>query len=115
MEIHHREIAPDAAVITVTGKVMMGSESEEITALVSDLLRAGKRVFVLDMAGITRIDSTGIGRFIASYNEVVAAGGQMCMAGAPKFVFQAFHVSRLDTVFRFFPSVDDACKAALTS
>ena len=111
MEISHYEIPPATVVVTVAGKVMMGPESEQITTFVSDLLRKGKRTIIFDLVNVTKIDSTGIGRFISSYNQVAAAGGETRMAEAPRFVFQAFHVSRLDTVFRFFPTVDEACKA----
>ena len=111
MEISHKEIAPDTVVVTIAGKVMMGPESEQITTLVNDLLGERKRIIIFDIAGINKIDSTGIGRFISSYNQVAAAGGEIRMAGAPRFVFQAFHVCRLDTVFRFYPSVDEACEA----
>lgn len=108
MEITHTEIAPDAVVIKVAGKVMMGTESEKIVTVVDDLLRAGKRIIVFDMGGITKIDSTGIGRFIASYNKIAATGGEMRMAGATGTLLQAFHVSLLDTVFRFYPDVEAA-------
>jgi anti-sigma B factor antagonist len=111
MEISHKEIAPHTVVATIAGKVMMGPESEQITTLVNDLLGEAKRIIIFDIAGITKIDSTGIGRFISSYNQVAAAGGEIRMAGAPRFVFQAFHVCRLDTVFRFYPSVNEACEA----
>jgi anti-anti-sigma factor len=111
MEISLNEIAPDTVVVTISGKVMMGSESEHITMLVSDLLRQAKRTIVFNVAGVTKIDSTGIGRFIASYNQVAAAGGEMRMAGAPGVVFLAFQVCRLDTAFRFYPTVNEACKA----
>jgi anti-anti-sigma factor len=111
MEIGHHGAAPDMAVITIAGKVMMGPESEQITTLVSDLLREAKRVIIFNVAGVTKIDSTGIGRFISSYNQVAAAGGEMRIAEAAGFVFQAFHVCRLDTVFRFYATVDQACKA----
>ena len=111
MEIRHYEIAPDMVVAEIAGQVMMGPESEQITTLVSDLLRDGKRTIIFNIADLTRIDSTGIGRFISSYNQVAAAGGEMRIAGAPRFVFRAFHVCRLDTVFRFYPTVDEACKA----
>ena len=111
MEINHNEIAPDLVVITIAGKVMRGPESEQITTFVSDLLRQAKRKIVFNLAGVTKIDSTGIGRFIFSYNQIVAAGGEMRIAGARGFVFQAFHVCQLDTVFRFYPSVDEACQA----
>jgi anti-anti-sigma factor len=111
MQVSHHEIAPDLVVVTIAGPVMRGPESEQITILVSDLLRQAKRTMIFDLAGVTKVDSTGIGRFISSYHQIVAADGAMRMAGARGFVFQAFHVCRLDTVFRFYPSVDEACKA----
>jgi len=110
-EITHREIAPRAVVVTLAGKLMIGSEGERIVTLVDDLLREGKRTIVFDIAGVTGIDSTGIGLFISSYNKAAAAGGEMRMAGAAGHVFDAFHVSLLDQVFPFFPSVEEACRA----
>src|SRR4051812_7585973 len=86
MEISHHEPAPDMVVVTITGKVMMGPESEQITTLVSDLLREAKRVIIFNVADVTKIDSTGIGRFISSYNQVAAVGGEMRIAGAAGFV-----------------------------
>jgi hypothetical protein len=38
----------------------------------------------------------------------MAVGGEMRMAGAGGHVFQSFHVSLLDKVFRFYPTVDAA-------
>jgi anti-anti-sigma factor len=111
IEISHYEIAPNIVVIRVAGKVMMGPESEQITTLVNELLKPGKHAIIFDIAGITKIDSTGIGRFISSYNQVAAKGGHIRMAAAPQFVFQAFHVCRLDTVFQFYATVEDACQA----
>jgi len=77
MEISHKEIAPGAAVVTLAGKIMMGAESEQIVSLVDSLLAQGKRTIVFDVAGVTHIDSTGIGRFISSFNKIMAAGGEM--------------------------------------
>jgi len=111
MEISHKEIAPGAAVVTLAGKIMMGAESEQIVSLVDSLLAQGKRTIVFDVAGVTHIDSTGIGRFISSYHKTSAAGGEMRMAGASGPLFHAFHVSLLDTVFRFYPDVEAASRA----
>jgi anti-anti-sigma factor len=110
MELSHNEIASDIVVIKLAGRVMMGSESEQITTLVSDLLKRSKRVIIFDLSGITAIDSTGVGRFISSYHQIAAAGGYMRMAAAPSLLIRVFHVSQLDTVFRFYPSIEDACK-----
>jgi anti-anti-sigma factor len=111
MEISHKDIAPGVVAIAIAGKVKMGPSSEPITQVVEEMLRQGKRLIVFDLSGVTSIDSTGIGRFISSYNKVLADGGQMRMAAASGHVFDAFHISLLDTVFRFYATVEDAAKA----
>lgn len=108
MEISHTEVAPGLVVVTLTGRIMMGPASEAIVAVVEDLLRQGKRNVIFDLGGVTSIDSTGIGRFISSYNKIAALGGDMRMAGATGHIFEAFHVSLLDTVFPFYPTAEDA-------
>jgi anti-anti-sigma factor len=110
MEISHKEVAPGVVAIALAGRVMMGPTSEPIAHRVEDLLRQGTRTIIFDLAGVTGIDSTGIGRFISSYNKVMAAGCDMRMAGATGQVLEAFHVSLLDTVFSFYDSVDAALK-----
>jgi anti-anti-sigma factor len=110
MEISHSEVAPGTIVVTVTGKVMMGTQSERIVSLVEELLRQGKKTVVFDLGGVTHIDSTGIGRFISSYNKLAAVDGEVRMANAAGHVFQAFHVSLLDKVFPFYTTVEDALK-----
>jgi anti-anti-sigma factor len=108
LEISHKEVAPATVVVTLVGKLMLGADGENIPGLVEDLLRQGKRTIVFDLSGVTVIDSTGIGRFIASYNKIAAAGGEMRMAGATGHLFQSFHVSLLDQVFPFFPTAEEA-------
>jgi anti-anti-sigma factor len=108
IEISHKGVAPGVVAIAITGRVTMGPSSEPIPHLVEDLLRQGTRTIVFDLAGVTSIDSTGIGRFISSFNKIMAAGCEMHMAGATGQVFEAFHISLLDTVFSFHDSVDAA-------
>jgi anti-sigma B factor antagonist len=108
LEIQQREVGTDRAVIALAGKIMMGRDSEPIVPAVEKLLAEGRRTVIFDLSGVGAIDSTGIGRFIASYNKIAAAGGEMRMAGATGHIFQSFHISLLDQVFPFFGSVDEA-------
>lgn len=110
-EITHREIAPHTVVITLTGRLTIGTRGERIESLVESLLAEGKRIIIFDLAGLAAIDSTGIGHFIASYGKITAAGGDMRMACATGRLFEAFHVSLLDKVFRFCPTVEEASRA----
>ena len=111
MEINHTETAPGVVVIALSGQVMMGPESEQIMTLVEDLLRLGKRTIIFDLTGVKRIDSTGIGRFIACYNAILAVGGAMRMAGVTGRLFDVFHVTKLDLRFPFYATADEAARA----
>jgi anti-sigma B factor antagonist len=108
VEIAHREVTSGTVVITLTGKLMLGPEGDEIVSLVEKQLAAGTRKFIFDLGGVTVIDSTGIGRFISSFNKIMAAGGEMRMAGASGHVMQSFRVSLLDKVFTFYPTLQQA-------
>src|ERR1035438_720061 len=108
IEIAHREVAPQTVVITLTGKLMLGPEGDEVVSIVEQQLAAGTRKFIFDLSGVTVIDSTGIGRFISSFNKIMAVGGDMRMAGASGHVMQSFRVSLLDKVFSFYPSLQQA-------
>lgn len=106
MEISHQEIAPGTAEVTLGGKIMLGLESEQIVNLVDELLRKETRTIIFDLSRVTAIDSTGVGRFIWSYNKIAAVGGDMRMAGATGHVLQTFRVSLLDTVFSFYDTLE---------
>ena len=108
LQIEQKEVRPGVMVVVLAGRVMLGGEGAEIETLVETGLKAGRRHFVFDLTGVTHIDSTGIGRFIASLNKTRVAGGSLRMAAANGQVRDAFHVTRLDTVFKFFDDVESA-------
>jgi anti-sigma B factor antagonist len=74
------------------------------------LIASGHKNLVFDLRGVTHIDSTGIGRFIDVYTRLAKIGGKMRLAGATGSVRDSFHVTRLDTVFSFYPTVESACQ-----
>ncbi len=112
LKIDHRELAPGTVVLSLTGRLMLGPEGQEVERAVADLLSQGYCRIIFDMSGVTHIDSTGIGRCISSLNRVSQMGGKLHMAGATGQVRDSFHVTRLDRVFRFFDDVG-AAQAAL--
>ncbi len=108
LSMERKEVKPGVAVISLSGRVMLGDDSARIETLVVDGLQSGCKHFVFDMAGVSHIDSTGIGRFISSLNKARVAGGSLRMAAASGQVRDAFHVTRLDTVFKFYDTVEAA-------
>jgi anti-anti-sigma factor len=110
LELEHHDIQTSTALITLTGRLLLGQESQKLAALVPDLIASGHKNFVFDLRGVTHIDSTGLGRFIDTYTRLAKIGGKMRLTGASGAVRDSFHVTRLDTVFSFYPSVEAACK-----
>ncbi len=102
LQIAQEQPRPGVAVIALTGKVMLGANTSAIEELIAGLLAQGVRKIVVDLAGVTHIDSTGIGVFIAGLGKVTQAGGALVMAGASGVVREGFRVTRLDRVFRFY-------------
>ncbi len=108
LQIEHRELDPSSAIITLAGKIMLGRESVLLETLVPELIGRGCRNIIFDVTNVSQIDSTGIGRFIQAYNQITKAGGRLLIAGASGHVREGFHVTRLDTVFKFYPDLDAA-------
>jgi anti-anti-sigma factor len=112
LQIDYRELAPGAALIVLAGRLMLGPEGQELETLVANLVGQGYRQFVIDMSRVTHIDSTGIGRCIASLNKISQVGGKLYMVGATGQVREGFRVTRLDRIFRFYDDLP-AAKAAM--
>lgn len=101
LQINHQKTSEGGVLITLTGRLMLGPEGAELEKLVRDQLSAGTRKFVLDFSGLTHIDSTGIGRCIASLNMIMQANGSLIITGASGQVRESFRVTQLDRVFEF--------------
>ena len=110
LAIEQKDVNGSTSVITLTGKLMLGEEAAQMEGLVPALLKNGRKNLVFDLSGVTHIDSTGIGRFIDAYSRLLPAGGQMRLAAASGAVRDSFRVTRLDTVFKFYPTVEAACE-----
>jgi anti-anti-sigma factor len=108
--VDRQDVEGSISVITLRGKLMLGEEAAQLETLVPQLLKSGRKYLVFDLSGVTHIDSTGIGRFIDTYGRLTQAGGEMRLAGAAGAVRDSFRVTRLDTVFKFYPTVAAACE-----
>jgi anti-sigma B factor antagonist len=108
--VEQKDVLSATSVITLRGKLMLGEAAAQLENLVPQLLKNGRKNVVFDLSGVTHIDSTGIGRFIDTYSRLGQAGGQMRLAGAAGAVRDSFRVTRLDTVFKFYPTVEAACE-----
>lgn len=62
---------------------------------------------ILDLSGVDFVDSSGLGAIVASLKQM-GAGRRLDLAGLTPTVEKVFRLTRMDTVFKLFPSLDDA-------
>ena len=71
----------------------------------------GSRKLVLDLSGLSYIDSSGIGTIVMCAGRMKQAGGRMRVAGANGVVARTFEVVRLSVVVPQDSDVKTACAA----
>ncbi|WP_420585977.1 STAS domain-containing protein [Ruegeria sp.] len=65
---------------------------------------------VLDLSGVEFIDSSGLGAIVASMKQL-GNGRRLDLAGLHPFVEKVFRLTRMDTVFKLYPTLDEALSA----
>lgn len=66
---------------------------------------------VLDLSNVEFIDSSGLGAIVASMKQL-GSDRRLDLAGLQPFVEKVFRLTRMDTVFKLYPTLDDALSAA---
>jgi anti-sigma B factor antagonist len=66
---------------------------------------------VLDLSKVQFIDSSGLGAIVASMKQL-EQGRQLDLAGLSPMVDKVFRLTRMDSVFTLFPTLEDAFDAS---
>jgi anti-sigma B factor antagonist len=108
LKIEKRELPNGVTVIELGGRIANGRESGHIEPEVVGALESGAKVVILDVAGVSHVDSTGIGIMAYCFGKATQAGAELRIAGAKAAVLDLFRITRLVLVVPFFPDVDSA-------
>jgi anti-sigma B factor antagonist len=82
--------------------------SPSVTASLNAMIEKKPKRLVVDLSGVTYIDSAGLAALIEAMQKVEGYGGKFLLAGLQETVRSIFEISRLDQVFQIFPDVDAA-------
>ena len=66
--------------------------------VIRDLVASGSRKLVLNLGGVTHIDSAGIGEFVACFTTVRSQGGALKIVNPPKQVKELLRLTRVDMI-----------------
>jgi anti-sigma B factor antagonist len=99
-----------ANVLPLTGEIDL-HVSPGIAASLKAMTSTKPEQLVIDLSGVSYIDSSGLAVLIEGMQSVAAYGGKFALAGLQETVRPIFEIARLDQVFRIFPDVDAALAA----
>ena len=101
---------PSPGVLALEGEIDL-HEAPNIKETLQPLIAAQSPTVVVDLSGVTYIDSSGLALFIETMQRVQAYGGKFALCGLRPGVKTIFEIARLDQVFIIFPHVDAALAA----
>jgi anti-sigma B factor antagonist len=94
-------------VVYCRGAIIFGEESNSLRTLVKDLLKKSRQI-VIDLGGVTRLDSGGLGTLVASYVSARNVGGAIKLANVGSRANEVLQITRLLTLFEAFDKAEDA-------
>jgi anti-sigma B factor antagonist len=98
----------DIRVIELSGKITIGAGDVKIRELIDQALEDGKNDVILDLGGVTAIDSSGIGEMVACYTTVTKRGGHLKLMHLSPKINDILQVTQLITVFDVFDDEREA-------
>jgi anti-sigma B factor antagonist len=98
-------------IIKLDGKITIGAGDQQLREVISEALAKGRQNILLDLSGVTTIDSSGIGELVGSYTTVTNRGGKLKLLHLPAKLNELLHVTQLITVFEVYENEQDALKS----
>jgi len=94
-------------VIRCTGRIVAGEELGVMEAAINRGLREFRR-FVIDVAEVDRVDSTGLGLLVRFLSHTRNRGGDLRLAAPQPFLADLLRITKLATIFRRYDSEEQA-------
>jgi anti-sigma B factor antagonist len=99
MKIDSRTVG-DVQILDCSGKITLGQGTMDVRNTVLDILKAGGKKIVLNLAEINYIDSSGVGELVSTYTTVLNQDGQLKLLCLTTKVQEILAITKLLTVFQ---------------
>ena len=95
-------------VITLEGNVLGGPDAVELNNTLHKLIDAKKKKVVVDLKGVSSMNSSGLGMLIGGVTTMRNVKGDLKLACASEKILKLLEVTKLLTVFEQFDTVKKA-------
>ena len=108
MQLEQR-IVGQVAVVKVTGDITLNKGGDVLLKdKVQSLIQQGQKNILLDLSGVSYVDSAGLGELVQAYATTKNRGGALKLLSVTKRLKDLLVVTKLLTVFDTFDAEADA-------
>jgi anti-sigma B factor antagonist len=109
LKIEKRRVG-EVTVVSCSGRIMFGDEANALRDFLRQVLTETPRM-VLNLSGVTYIDSGGLGTVVGVYSSARGAGADIKLTGLGQRLRDVLQITKLATVFEVFDSEEEALAA----
>jgi anti-sigma B factor antagonist len=99
-----------AVILEVSGRITLGASGPSLQHGIRELLDGGHKNIILDLGGVTFLDSSGLGQLVGSYATAVSHGSKIKLLNLNKRVYDLMQITKLYTVFAIYTDEATAVK-----
>ncbi len=98
-------------ILALRGEFIGGKETDDLRDTLAKEADAGTQNLLIDLAGVSYLNSTALGVLIAAHTNFSKRGGRIGLCNVSKNIENIFVITKLALVFNIFNSADEGVKA----
>ncbi|TMD33986.1 MAG: STAS domain-containing protein [Chloroflexi bacterium] len=107
LDVESRQTDSGVTVLAPTGRLDVAG-APALKDAVSEAMKNGKPRLVIDMEGVSFVDSSGLGSVVAALKQLRSSQGDLRLAAPNQQVRVVLELTTLDRVFPYYATVEEA-------
>ncbi|HSS49666.1 MAG TPA: STAS domain-containing protein [Thermoanaerobaculia bacterium] len=103
MDVNKRQVG-DVTILDLKGKITIGVGDVQLRNAVQEVMNGGATKVLINMAGVSTIDTSGIGELVSAYTTATNRGAKLKLINLPSKVSDILTITQLITVFDVYDS-----------
>lgn len=109
LKIETRQV-DGVTVVSCIGRIVFGDEATALRDKLKSILKSSREI-VVNLSGVTYIDSGGLGTLVGAYSSARTAGADIKLTGLGQRIRDVLQITKLVTVFEVYDNEQQAVAA----
>jgi anti-sigma B factor antagonist len=110
MQLSERQVG-NVTVLDLVGKLTIDQDAQRLKDKINSLILQERTAVIVNLAGISYIDSGGLGQLVACYSSLTKTHGNLKLLHVNKRNHDLLSITRLVTLFQTFDSEEEAVRS----